>query len=298
MKLSLVYVVQDNLSELKQHLAHNLRQLRGKFDLDCIIIDDGSVENIKQYIRLHFPEVRYLRNTFQEGFNESFIKVLNGVNSDYVFVLDSAIRIDYCDLYKICLDMKANGYFSTILPVNTHASNMPFFYHLIFKKGRLQIKHLFKDDLSKDTAYVALSEAMIFDVKKYQLLKGVNSTYLTPLYAFFDLIFHASKLNWKSKQLFDCSLSKLKSTKGFYSQIHLQDDVLRDEFSFTWLNIRSFRFLMTHFLALFNVLFSFKVKHLKAFLVQAVMWPFINKKRLSPIWSYFKDRDLLLLGKI
>tara|TARA_A100001015_G_scaffold207875_1_gene232559 strand:- start:1567 stop:2463 length:897 start_codon:yes stop_codon:yes gene_type:complete len=298
MKLSLVYVVQDNLSDLKQHLSHNLSQLRGKFDLDCMIIDDGSVENIKQYIRLHFPDVRFLRNTFQEGFNESLIKGLNGINSDYVLVLDPAIRIDYCNLYKICLDMKANGYFSTILPVNTHAANVPFFYHLLFKQGRLQIKHLLKKNVISDVAYVAISEAMIFDVKKYQLLKGINSTFFTPLYAFFDVIFHASKLNWKSIKLFDCSLTKLTSTKGFYSQIHLQDDVLRDEFSFIWLNIRSLRFLVTHFLSLFNVLFSFKVKHLKAFLVQAVMWPFIKKKRLSPIWSYHKDRDLLLQGKI
>ncbi|MAH81030.1 MAG: hypothetical protein CMP39_05070 [Rickettsiales bacterium] len=296
MNFTLVYIVQDNLNDLKQNLAHNLEKLGLYGDIDCLIVDDGSVENLKNYLNVHFPEVRYLKNTFQEGFNESLFKAFNIVKSDFALVLEPSIRIDYCDIRSICDEMLNNRFFISVLPVISNVSKLPFFFQLFFNQGRLDMKHLYKQDISGSKLRIFISEAMIFDVRRYHISGGLNKTYFTALYALFDLVFNSFRLGWGIHSTHLCSLIKQNKSEHFFSYLHVQDDVYRDEFSFIWFNIRSSRYLISYFFGLFKVLFSFKVKQLKAFILNMVMWPFIKINRIKPRWHYLNDHDLLSAG--
>lgn len=293
MTVTLVYIIQNQLPFLKKHLAHNLNTLSCHTSVDCLIIDDGSVDDLKLYLDVHFPDVRYVKNLFQEGFSSSFQKILSTIKSEFFMILDPTIRIDYCDLSSICNIMKQQSYFVTTLPVKQSETIQSSFFKLCFQQGRLVIKQSSCSSIESITSSLHVSEAMVFDTRRYLIVNNHSSIYFTPFFSLFDSIYNASLLGWKGQNVSSCSLHKLSKTDHFYSYEHEFEDMLRDEFSFIWLNIRSFKLLCRHFVALLYVVFGFKIRDFKALIVHFVLWPFIAPKRIFFRWKSLRDIDVL-----
>ena len=293
MSITLVYIIQNHLANLKTHLQHHIELISKWKTSTCIIIDESSNPDIKHYLSIHFPTIKYIKNSYIEGFVPSFEKAIRLCNTDYILLLDPSTHMHYINYENLKKILQSPTFFGACTAISNTTTTPATLNQLTWKMGRLLYQNNSQHTQNKHNASLFISNAIFFHTKRLKLLTPLNQSYFTPQYCIFDIFFHALKQGWTVHRFTDSIVTKTKNTHQYFSYHYESNDLKRDEFSFIWLNTLSFQLLIQHIIAILTILFGFKTKDLRVFLIQLIMGPFIIKKTTPFRWAMTTSKQIL-----
>lgn len=92
MNFSILITTKNRLEDLKYTLQ-KIHPILIKKDVECIICDDGSVDNTYEFIRTEFPRIRLIRNKKSKGLIYCRNRLLNLTTAKYAISLDDDAHI-------------------------------------------------------------------------------------------------------------------------------------------------------------------------------------------------------------
>ena len=101
MKYSIVIPVYNEEKFILQVLK-NINAQKESFDLEIIVIDDGSTDNTKQILKNHSTLYDYLiENSSNQGKGKSIINSLKYISGDYILIQDADLEYNPEDYKKL-----------------------------------------------------------------------------------------------------------------------------------------------------------------------------------------------------
>ena len=101
MKYSIVIPVYNEEKFILQVLK-NINAQKESFDLEIIVIDDGSTDNSKQILKNHSSLYDYLiENSSNQGKGKSIINSLKYISGDYILIQDADLEYNPEDYKKL-----------------------------------------------------------------------------------------------------------------------------------------------------------------------------------------------------
>ena len=101
MKYSIVIPVYNEEKFILQVLK-NINAQKESFDLEIIVIDDGSTDNTKQILKNHSSLYDYLiENSSNQGKGKSIINSLKYISGDYILIQDADLEYNPEDYKKL-----------------------------------------------------------------------------------------------------------------------------------------------------------------------------------------------------
>lgn len=89
-QLSVVILNYNGIDYLKKFLPSVIKYSTGH---EIIVADNCSTDNSVDFLRTHFPEIRIICNSKNEGYSQGYNEALSQVESDYYVLLNSDIEV-------------------------------------------------------------------------------------------------------------------------------------------------------------------------------------------------------------
>ena len=179
--ITAVIVSCNQESLLKQHLSAYVKAIE-TISGQLVIIDDGSTDKTKDYVTTHFPDIRYMRTLYEDGYCKAFNKALPLIDTPYILCIDPSISLSAVSLSNVIQNMKTTQAFMLSFPTYSGKSKHPSY--ALKRKG-------FSCELTSNIPEPHLcfiSELMCFNAKRLQAFGGLQTHYFHPVFAWFDLI--------------------------------------------------------------------------------------------------------------
>ncbi len=287
--ITALLISHNQCTQLKQTLS-TLHSHLSSINGHIIIADDASIDDTKDYITVHYPDITYMCNTYTEGYCATFNKALPFVTTPYIFVLDpsiSTLSLSLSNILSYCQSLPKN--LLTTLPLRTNASSL-FWDHIKLHYTGTQCTI---STSSPESAPLFFSEAMILDTLLTQSLPPLSTVYNSTFYAWLDFSFKGRQLGYNLSHYTHTNLHKLGPASSCFSHTYSLAEIQQDEWLFQWTHLTSFYFQWRRKLRLLSTWATFKPKLLWAW-IQAVIYTSWRKPKLKSNWFILNDVEILL----
>lgn len=256
-KISVVIPVYKNKELLIKLFKNNWQYIK---NLEILIIDDASGENIKDFFEREYSSVRVIVNKKNLGFASNVNKAFKYVNGDYVLLLNSDVKLLDDSFLKAYKEMEndtkifAESFAQIEKTGEIVGKNIVF-----FKKGFFH--HSKASDLKYGENGWAEGGAVLIRKKHFNDLSGFLDIYSPFYWEDVDLSFRAKKIGLKV--IFNPNIKVEhchESTIGkYFDKDFINTIAFRNQFIFTWKNSNIFQ-LFEHFIYLLYSFFIFLIK--------------------------------------
>ena len=267
--LTLLLISSNQESLLKEHLYHYdhiIKSINGSI----ILVDDGSNDQTKDYVKTHFKSIRYMRNSQELGYVKSFNKAIDYVTTPYILCVDLAMDIRFLPIKEALSTLKKQSLFMIGFSFSRDKKN-----YLGFK---LEPKAMSMNVEPITTITECFcSEIMLLDRQKVNQLEGLSNHYHNTVISWYDLIYRSIQ---KSYQIsISESVCYKKSTMNtFFSCLTDKKSLLKDNFLFQWRFQRSSRQIAKRTIAIMFIFLSFNGSKILQFLQAYFQWLFFTKR--------------------
>ncbi len=99
-----IIIVTWNVADLLRDCLHSIQETAGDLPHEVIVVDNASTDGVDAMIERDFPDVRFLRNSFNVGFPHANNQALPFGNSEYILYLNPDTRVGPGTLQR-CVDI-------------------------------------------------------------------------------------------------------------------------------------------------------------------------------------------------
>ena len=269
--LSVVVPTYNSLSILKKTLQHNLNYLQ-MFEIEYVLVDDGSEDETVEYVENHFPTVRVIRLVENLGFSSACNQGVREAKFPFVLLLNNDMLIHRLDIESVIKYLREADVFSVTPKIMRADSNGKFLNESLtvgwFKGGELRTENIGLLDAcyqptEKEAVLWGCGGGMFFTKEKFELLRGFDAKIFSPFYfEDMDLSYRAWLMGWK------CYYSECgefehfhQGTIGsFFSESYIRRISRRNQYLFFWKNIRDPWMITSHVSSIFLRILTFQLK--------------------------------------
>lgn len=281
--ITFILICSNQLTLLKQRLFYYSNLANNLSKSEIIIIDDGSIDSTSNYVKTHFPKIKYMKNINEEGYINCFNKALDFATNNFIFFIDLHISIKALNLKKEINNMKKNDSFIHIFPITqTYKSK---FQTINYTNSEFKFY-----STTNPIDYPVISEALIVNKNKLKLISQLPTHYFGIRFAVLDLIISGKKLGHKTSYSNESYIKKQDNRNSFFSYPIEKWVEFKDSLIFQWKHCNSFSFKIKRAIYLSINCLSFKPKKLKHISQAYISWLFSNKKKYN--WYIYKDTDI------
>jgi GT2 family glycosyltransferase len=238
---------------LDQTLAHNLRVLDSP-TIEWIVSDDGSHDDTATWLSEHFPSVKLVTSSQNQGFAVTAHRGALAATSAILFFLNNDMKISDLDLSRL-VDALASPDTFAIVPTIIRPSKDNAFESITwgyFKGGWLTPESYLPEsvDIAQSRPILwACGGAMAVRRDRYLELGGFDPLFSPFYFEDLDLSYRAWQRGWASWYMpLGTILHDHQATIGrLFSSAQVAKIHRRNHYLFMWRNLTSTRLLVSHF---------------------------------------------------
>lgn len=251
MEISVVIPVYKKTEMFLAYLKENLHFLT---DAKIIVVNDDPEISIKQRLS-QWSQIQLIENTHNLGFASSVHTGIQQVQSPYVMLLNSDVKLRDNSYIRSLNHFKSDNKLFAVsfaqVEKNGETVGKNIFY---WQNGFFQ--HSRANNLDQGPSGWAEGGSCIIDLAKYNKIGGFDSIYSPFYWEDIDLSYRAWKQGYTI--LFDPSVlvehHHESTIKSYFSTMYITSIAYRNQLLFIWKNIRDTNLLNEHNTALFKQL--------------------------------------------
>lgn len=243
MKISCVIPVYKNLQLFERMVERNLVWLN---ELEVIVVDDASGEQIKEMVLKHMPQAKVIVHARNTGFGSSVNDGVAATTGEAILLLNSDVALQDDSYKKAAEILKSNDNlfavsFSQIEKDGSRVGKNTVFFEDGF------IRHLKLDSQTAGLNGWAEGGSCLMRKSTYMQLGGFNP-WLNPFYGEdVDLSFRAYRSGYEVR--FDPKIvvehHHESTISKFFSKQTMMMIGLRNQWLYTWTNIRTPKYILS-----------------------------------------------------
>lgn len=300
MKISVIIPVYKNKELFLKNLKYNDSFLS---DMEVIIVDDDSNENLEKDIRKQFKSIKILINKKNIGFAGSVNRAVKLTHGEFIFLLNSDVKLKKINFEKSISDLKRDQKIFAVTFLQEERDGQIVGKNVIFFKRGL-IGHKKSKNLKKGLTAWAEGGSSLIRKKYFEELGGFDEIYAPFYWEDIDLSYRAYGRGWKV--IFDPEIVVQhyhESTIGkFYAKNFIRTIAYRNQFIFTWKNLIDRDKIFLHILLLpyhfFMALIRVDTQYIRGFIYALTRFKkILNKRKLEGRERKKTDLDIFELLK-
>jgi len=244
MKISVIIPVYKNIELFMGMMRNNWKYIK---DEEVIVVDDRSLENLKEILNKEFKEITVLVNEKNIGFSKTVNKGIFHSHGEYIMLLNSDVKL-IDNSYKNALSEfeKNNDLFALSFIQIERDGRLVGKNEIYFEKGFYYHRSV-TDNKVGENGWAEGGSALFF-ADKLKQLKGFDEIFSPFYWEDIDLSYRAKRMGWKV--LFYPAVKVEHHHESTIAKYHKSESVsviaLRNQFLFTWKNLECGKMLLDH----------------------------------------------------